>query len=88
MSGFTAHIAAATNSVIVTLPSFSAFAGHLSEAQFDWQMLALTSLTAIIGAQMGARFTARRVKSLTLGRLFAMALVLLALQCAYLLLTA
>ena len=34
--GYTARLAAATNSVIVTLPSFSAFATHLSDARFDW----------------------------------------------------
>jgi len=87
MLGYTARIAAATNSVIVTLPSFSAFAGHLATAQFDWWMLALTSVTAVIGAQLGALFMARRVKSLTLSRIFAIALILLALQRAYLLLT-
>ena len=85
--GYTARLAAATNSVIVTLPSFSAFLTHLPEAQFDWMMLALTSITAVIGAQMGARFMARRVKSLTLSRIFALALILLAVQRAYLLLT-
>ncbi|MGA9350473.1 MAG: sulfite exporter TauE/SafE family protein [Anaerolineae bacterium] len=85
MLGYTVRIAAATNSVIVTLPSFSAFAGHLATAQFNWLMLALTSVTAIIGAQLGAMFTARRVKSLTLSRIFAVVLLLLALQRAYLL---
>jgi len=84
--GYTARLAAATNSVIVTLPSFSAFASHLGSAQFDWLMLALTSVTAVIGAQLGARFMTKRVKSLTLSRLFALALVLLAAQRAYLLL--
>ena len=84
--GYTARIAAATNSVIVTLPSFSAFATHLPEAQFDWLMLVFTSVTAVVGAQLGARFMAKRVKSLTLSRLFALVLVLLAVQRAYLLL--
>ena len=86
MLGYTARLAAATNSVIVTLPSFSAFATHLSSAQFDWLMLGLTSITAVIGAQLGARFMAKRVKSLTLSRFFALALVLLALQRVYIML--
>lgn len=85
MLGYTARIAAATNSVIVTLPSFSAFVGHLGTAQFDWLMLGLTSVTGVIGALLGARFTARRVKSTTLSRIFAAALALLAVQRAYLL---
>jgi uncharacterized membrane protein YfcA len=84
--GYTARLAAATNSVIVTLPSFSAFITHLPDAQFDWWMLILTSITAVIGAWLGARFMSKRVKSLTLSRIFALALVLLALQRVYLLL--
>jgi uncharacterized membrane protein YfcA len=84
--GYTARLAAATDSVIVTLPSFSAFASHLADAQLDWLMLGLTSITAVIGAWLGARFMAKRVKSLTLSRLFALALVLLAVQRAFLLL--
>jgi len=86
MLGYTARLAAATNSVIVTLPSFSAFITHLPNAQFDWLMLMLTSITAVLGAWLGARFMAKRVKSLTLSRIFAAALLLLALQRAYLLL--
>lgn len=85
MLGYTARLAAATNSVIVTLPSFSAFLTHLPDAQFDWLMLILTSVSAVIGAQLGAGFMAKKVKSVTLTRLFAVALVLLAVQRAYLL---
>jgi hypothetical protein len=88
MLGYTARLAAATNSVIVTLPSFSAFAGHLANAQFDWLMLGLTSVTAVVGAWLGARFMAKRVKSLTLSRIFAAALVLLAIQRVVILLSA
>ncbi len=84
--GYTARLAAAANSVIVTLPSFSAFATHLSEAQLDWLMIGLTSITAVIGAWSGARFMAKQVKSLTLSRIFALALALLALQRALILL--
>jgi hypothetical protein len=84
--GYTARLAAATNSVIVTLPSFSAFLFHLKAAKFDWTMLILTSITAVAGAQLGSRFMSKRVKSLTLTRIFASALVLLAGQRIYLLL--
>ncbi len=84
--GYTARLAAATNSVIVTLPSFSAFLTHLGNAQFDWLMIGVTSVAAVVGAEMGAKFMAKRVKSLTLSRTFAAALVLLAVQRAYLLL--
>jgi hypothetical protein len=83
--GYTARLAAATNSVIVTLPSFSAFFTHLATAQFDWLMIGVTSVAAVLGTELGAKFMAKQVKSLTLSRLFALALVLLAVQRAYLL---
>lgn len=80
MLGYSARIAAATNSVIVTLPSFSAFIAHLADAQFDWVLVGMTSVTSILGAYYGSMFMAKRVKSRTLTRIFAVALVLLALQ--------
>lgn len=86
MLGYAARIAAATNSVIVTLPSFSAFIAHLADAQFDWVMVGMTSVTAVIGAYYGSMFTAKRVKSRTLVRIFAAALVLLAIQRVFILL--
>lgn len=74
--------------MIVTLPSFSAFLTHLADARFDWLLLVLTSLAAVVGAQAGAAFMANRVKSVTLTRVFASALVLLALQRVWLLVVA
>ena len=78
--GFAARTAAATNSVVVTLPSFSAFIAHLPDARFDWTLLVMTTIASIAGAHLGSSFMAKRVKSLTLTRIFALALVLLALQ--------
>ncbi len=85
--GYSARLAAATNSVAVILPSFSAFAGHLGTATFDWLTVIVTSIAAVIGAWLGARFTAGRVKSATLSRIFAVALIILALQRAWILLS-
>ena len=76
--GYSARLAAATNSVAVTVPSFSAFISHLPTATFDWPTVIITSIAAVIGSWLGARFTAGRVKSATLSRIFAVALVLLA----------
>jgi uncharacterized membrane protein YfcA len=82
--GYTARIAAATNALVVTLPSFSAFAAHWAAARLDLGLLATTALTSIIGAQLGAAFMARRVRSRTLEVIFAGLLVVLAIQRAYL----
>jgi uncharacterized membrane protein YfcA len=85
--GYSARLAAATNSVAVTLPSFSAFATHLPTASFDWPTVIVTSIASVIGAWLGAKFTAGRVKSATLSRIFAVALVALAVQRAWILLS-
>ena len=85
--GYSARLAAATNSVAVTLPSFSAFVSHLPTATFDWPTVIVTSIASVIGAWLGAKFTAGRVKSATLSRIFAIALVALAVQRAWILLS-
>lgn len=84
--GYTARIAAATNALVVTLPSFSAFAAHWGTARLDPVLLGSTAVTSIVGAQLGAAFMARRVGSRALGLIFAGLLVALAIQRAYLLL--
>jgi hypothetical protein len=83
--GYSARLAAATNSVAVTLPSFSAFASHLPTATFDWPTVIVTSIASVIGAWLGAKFTAGRVRSAVLSRIFAIALVALAAQRAWIL---
>ncbi len=85
--GYSARLAAATNSVVVIVPSFSAFASHLGTASFDWPTVIVTSIACVIGSWLGARFTAGRVKSATLSRIFAIALVVLAVQRAWILLS-
>lgn len=85
--GYSARLAAATNSVAVIVPSFSAFASHLGTARFDWPTVIVTSIACVIGSWLGARFTAGKVKSATLSRIFAVALILLAAQRAWILLT-
>jgi len=76
--GYTARIAAATNALIVTLPSFSALAAHLPSAKFDWWMVGISTLLCLVAAQFGAAFMAKRVRSKTLAAMFAVVLVGLA----------
>ena len=63
---------------------------HLAPAArrtFDWPTVIVTSIAAMLGAWLGARFTAGQVKSATLSRIFAVALIFLAAQRAWILLT-
>jgi len=86
MLGYSARIAAATNALIVTLPSFSAFVAHIPKAQFDWTIVIITSIVSVIGAQLGAAFMASKVKSKTLAQIFALVLIGLAAYRIYMLL--
>lgn len=85
--GYTARIAAATNALIVTLPSFSALAAHLPSAKFDWWMVGTSTVLCLIAAQLGAAFMAKRVKSRTLARVFALVLLGLAAYRVFMLVT-
>lgn len=85
--GYTARIAAATNAVIVTLPSFSALAVHLPSAEFDWWLVGISTVLCLVAAQLGAAFMAKRVKSKILVRMFAVLLVGLAVYRAGILLS-
>jgi len=85
--GYTARIAAATNALIVTLPSFSALGAHLSSARVDWWLVVISAVLCLVAAQLGAAFMAKRVRSKTLARMFAVVLVGLALYRVVLLLT-
>jgi len=76
--GYTARIAAATNALIVTLPSFSALAAHIPAAQVNWWLVSVSALLCLIAAQLGAAYMAKKVKSRTLARMFAVVLVGLA----------
>ncbi|MBC7345006.1 MAG: sulfite exporter TauE/SafE family protein [Clostridia bacterium] len=85
--GYPARLAAATNALIVTLPSFSAFLGHLGTARVDPVLLASTSVAGVAGAWLGAVFMAKKVRSRTLAMIFGFVLIGLAIQRVWLLLT-
>jgi hypothetical protein len=76
--GYAAEIAAATNALIVTLPSFSALPAHVSSAQIDWWFVGISTVLCLVAAQLGAAFMAKRVRSKTLARTFAAVLIGLA----------
>ena len=52
-----------------------------------WSLQHRATVVAMAGAWLGARFTAGRVRSATLSRIFASALILLAAQRAWILLS-
>lgn len=53
---------------------------------FDWVIMDMTCITAIVGAYYRGMFTANWVNNQTLTQILALALVLLAIQCISILL--
>ncbi|MGA8297162.1 MAG: sulfite exporter TauE/SafE family protein [Acidimicrobiales bacterium] len=84
--GFSARLAAATNSLAVVLPSFAAFGTHLSTAKLDWTTVIATCAVGIATSFVGAKFTVDKVRSRPLALVFALVMIGLALERAIVLL--
>ncbi len=80
MFGFAPKNAAATSSFICAFSSLTGFLTHASQAQVNWSLYVAGVFAAVIGAQLGSRFMAARMKSETLKRLFAVVLFLIGIQ--------
>ncbi|MEM2007240.1 MAG: sulfite exporter TauE/SafE family protein [Sulfolobales archaeon] len=77
--GAVMHVAVATSSMAITLTSVSSAITHYTLGNIDVVLLALLVPTLIVGAQIGARI-ARRAKSQTLRRGFAIVLAFIAVR--------
>lgn len=77
--GAAMHVAVATSSMAITLTSVSSAITHYTLGNIDMVLLAFLVPTLIIGAQVGARI-ARRTRSQTLRRGFAVVLVFIAVR--------
>jgi hypothetical protein len=78
--GFAPKNAAATSSFICAFSSLTGFLTHASQMQVNWSLYFPGVIAAVIGAQLGSRFMAAKMKSETLKRLFAMVLFLIGIQ--------
>lgn len=78
--GFAPKNAAATSSFICAFSSLTGFLSHVSQAQVDWSLYSAGIIATVIGAQLGSRFMAAKMKSETLKRLFALVLFLIGMQ--------
>ena len=80
MFGFAPKNAAATSSFICAFSSLTGFLTHASHAQVNWSLYLPGVIAAVIGAQLGSRFMAAKMKSETLKRLFAVVLFLIGVR--------
>ncbi|PXF58220.1 MAG: hypothetical protein C4B58_07220 [Deltaproteobacteria bacterium] len=67
--------AAATSAFVVIFPSFSGFAGHVTEGHFNWQFMSFTAIAVIIGSQIGARVMKKKMKPRWIKQMFAAVLL-------------
>ncbi|MGB9113598.1 MAG: sulfite exporter TauE/SafE family protein [Acidimicrobiales bacterium] len=78
--GFSARLAAATNSLAVVLPSFTGFGTHLPSARLDWTTVIATCAVGVVTSYFGARFMVRKVRSRPLAIVFALVMIGLAIE--------
>lgn len=81
--GFPTKQAVATTSFIVTFASISGFTAHAATGRLDPPLTALTLVAAILGAQMGSWFMARRAKPAWVKRLYGGLLLAVAAKLAW-----
>ena len=73
--GYKTKQAAATSAFVVIFPSFSGFAGHVTEGHFNWQLMGFTAIAVIIGSQIGARVMKEKMKPRWIKQMFAAVLL-------------
>ncbi len=78
--GYPTKIAAATSAFVVVFSSLTGFLGHVAVGHFDWQLMLAISIAVIIGAQLGSRTMATRMKPRQLKQMFGILLFFISLK--------
>ena len=77
--GFPVHIATATSHFVLAISTFSGSITHLTLGNILFLPAIIVGISAMVGAQIGARLS-RRVKGLLIARLLAIALLLVGVR--------
>ncbi|HEX9896339.1 MAG TPA: sulfite exporter TauE/SafE family protein [Dehalococcoidales bacterium] len=77
--GFPVHIATATSHFVLAISTFSGSITHLTLGNILFPPAIIVGISAMVGAQIGARLS-RRVKGLIIARLLAIALLLVGVR--------
>lgn len=75
-------IAAASSMFVVCFSSFSGFIAHASMADLNWSFLIPAAVCSFVGAQIGSRIMADRLKGRTVRVIFAIVLLLFCVRLA------
>lgn len=58
LGGLPMPVAVGTSLVVIAMKSFAGFAGYLSSVTIDWNVAAMVTAAAVLGALLGSRLTA------------------------------
>ncbi|MGC9151254.1 MAG: sulfite exporter TauE/SafE family protein [Microbacter sp.] len=81
--GYKAKEAAATTAFVVTFSSFSGYFGHMAQGHMNLTLTILLVVSVIIGSQFGARYMSGKAKSNQVKLVYAVVLILIAVQLTY-----
>jgi hypothetical protein len=83
MMGYKTKEAAATTAFVVTFSSISGYLGHVSQGQMNWGLTAIVVIAVIVGSQLGGRYMTQKAKSKQVKVIYAIVLLLIAIQMVY-----
>jgi len=83
MMGYKTKEAAATTAFVVTFSSISGYLGHVSQGQMNWGLTAIVVIAVIVGSQLGGRYMTQKAKSKQVKMIYAIVLLLIAIQMVY-----
>ena len=83
MMGYKTKEAAATTAFVVTFSSISGYLGHMSQGHMNWMLTVIVVIAVIIGSQLGGRYMTNKAKSKQVKIIYAVVLLLIALQMVY-----
>ncbi|WP_417808161.1 sulfite exporter TauE/SafE family protein [Thioclava sp.] len=78
--GYPTKQAAATSSFVVIFSSFSGFAGHVAQGNYNWWLMGICLVAVIIGSQIGAKVMNEKMKARWIKRLFGVLLIGVAIK--------
>jgi len=83
MMGYKTKEAAATTAFAVTFSSISGYLGHVSQGHMNWWLTVIVVIAVIIGSQLGGRYMTNKAKSKQVKIIYAVVLLLIAVQMVY-----
>lgn len=83
MMGYKTKEAAATTAFVVTFSSISGYMGHAAQGHMNWFLTIFVVIAVVVGSQLGGLYMTHKAKSKQVKIIYAVVLILIALQMVY-----